>query len=335
MTLFRPIRLLALLALLFIVLAGGHARADTCDATMTDISFGAINPVAPSDAYASGTLTVTCTWTLLNLQPPLLLLPAVTVCVDLGAGSGRGGAPRYLANAGRRMAFNLYTDNSYGSASIWGGPAIPGTKGIPIQFAALLKLGSASQSFPIYAKIPASAMAGVGSTGGASTVYTSDFSGQGTVFFAFTGILTQPCTTGGSSTFSFQARATVANDCVINAGTLDFGTNSILNGTRRANASLNVKCTANNPYQISLNGGLHGSVGARRMKNAATGETVGYTLSSTQDGLPWGDGSGGTSIYGGVGNGAVQAVPLHGAVPAQRTPSPGNYSDTVTATLYF
>lgn len=328
-------RMLRLLALLFLLSSAAVARADTCEASMTDIDFGAVNPVAASDAYASGTLIVTCTWTLLNLQPPLLLLPAVTVCVDLGAGSGGGGIPRYLVNGGRRMGFNLYTDTSYANAAIWGGPAIPWTAGIPVQFAGLLKLGSVSRSFPIYARIPAAAMAGVGTTGGASTVYASNFSGAGTVFYAFSGIQTQPCTAGGSTTFSFQARATVANDCIISAGKLDFGSNSILSGTRRATSSLNVQCTANNPYQIALNGGLHGSVAGRRMKNAATGETVAYTLSSTQDGLPWGDGSAGTAIYGGVGSGAVQALPLYGAVPAQRSPSPGNYSDTVTATLYF
>ncbi len=328
-------RFAGLLALMFLLLGAGQARADSCDASMTDISFGTINPIAAADVYASGTLTVTCTWTLLNLQPPLLLLPAVTVCVNLGVGSGGGAAPRYLTNGSQRLAFNLYTSTTYSDAAVWGGPALPGTLPIPVQFAGLLKLGSVTQSFPIYGKIPASALNGVGTTGGASTVYSSSFAGHGTVNYAFTGILTQPCTSGGSSAFSFNVRATIANDCVINAGNLDFGTNSVLNGARRASSALSVQCTANNPYQIAFNGGQNGTVAARRMKNPATGETIAYSLSSAMDGPAWGDGTLGTLVYGGVGTGGVQAVPVYGSVPAQRTPSPGSYRDTVTATLYF
>lgn len=328
-------RLLGLAAFLLLLLGAGQARADTCEASMTDISFGAVNPIAEANVYASGTLTVTCTWTLLNLQPPLLLLPAATVCVNLGVGSGGGGTPRYLTNGSQRLAFNLYTDTSYADAAVWGGPAVPGTLPIPTQFAGLLKLGSVSRSFPIYARIAASALAGVGTTSDASTVYSSSFAGHGSVNFSFTGILTQPCTAGGSTAFSFNVRATIANDCVINAGNLDFGANSILNGERRASSALSVQCTANNPYQIAFNGGQNGTVAARRMVNPATGETVAYKLSSSMDGPAWGDGTLGTSVYGGVGSGRVQSVPVHGTVPAQRTPSPGSYRDTVTATLYF
>jgi len=37
----------------------------------------------------------------------------------------------------------------------------------------------------------------------------------------------------------------------------------------------------------------------------------------------------------GTGTGAVQSVPIFGSVPKQTTPSPGDYKDTVTATIYF
>ncbi len=330
------IRAVWILLVLALFAWAGQARADTCEATMTDINFGTVNLIAGGDVHANGILTVTCTWTLLSPNPPLLLLPAVTACVNLGVGSGGGGNPRFLLGAGgQRLAFDLYTNTSYTSAAVWGGPALPGTAPIPLQFAALLKLGSVSQSFPIYGRIPASALAGVGTTGGTSTTYTSSFSGHGTVSFAFTGNLTQPCTSGGSTAFSFNVQATVANDCVIHAASLDFGSNSVLTGTRRTSAALGVQCTANNPYQIVLNGGQNGSVAQRRMKNPATGETVAYTLSSSMDGPAWGDGSQGTVVFGGTGSGSLQSVPVHAAVPAQRTPSPGSYRDTVTATLYF
>lgn len=332
----RSARLARMLLLAIVLWLGAdQARADSCVASMTDISFGTLNPLAGADAYASGTLTVTCTWTVLNLTPPLLLLPAVTVCADLGAGSGGGGNPRYLDGPGGKLAFNLYTDTTYAAAAIWGGAGLPGTLGIPTQFGGLLKLGSVTRSFPVYGKIAAGALAAASTTAGSDAVYASSFAGHGVLHASFSGIQTQPCTAGASTGFGFQVRATVANNCVIQAGRLDFGSNSILGSARRTSGALGVQCTANHPYQISFNGGLHGSAGARRMKNAVTGETIAYSLSNSPDGVIWGDGSGGTATVGGVGSGAVQSVPVHGTVPAQRTPSPGVYGDTVTATLYF
>lgn len=330
-----PRRLAGCLLLLSCLLCVAEARADSCAASMTDLSFGAINPIAPADVHAGATLTVTCTWTLFNPQPPLFLLPSAAVCVNLGPGSGGGGTPRYLINGGQRLAFNLYVDTTYANAAVWGGPALPGTSTIATEFTGLAKLGSVSRSFPVYGRIAAGALSGVGTTGAADTVYSSSFEGHGTVSFAFSNVAMQPCGAGSSTAFSFKVQATIANDCVIRAGSLDFGASSVLRGARRASSSLSVQCTANNPYQIVLNGGEHGAVAARRMKNAATGETVDYMLSSTVDGPGWGDGSGGTVVYAGTGTGGVQSVPVHGIVPAQRTPSPGAYRDTVTATLYF
>ncbi len=71
------------------------------------------------------------------------------------------------------------------------------------------------------------------------------------------------------------------------------------------------------------------------MKNSLTGESLGYRISSTSDGPVWGDGSLGTGMVTGTGTGAVQSVPIFGSVPKQTTPSPGDYKDTVTATIYF
>lgn len=51
----------------------------------------------------------------------------------------------------------------------------------------------------------------------------------------------------------------------------------------------------------------------------------------------WGDGSGGTVVYTGTGTGtgATQSVMMHGLVPRQRAPTPGNYRDTITVQLTF
>jgi len=313
------------------------ARADSCGASMTDIVFTGVNPVAGSDYYASGTLTVTCTWTALTGTPPLLLFPNVAVCVYLGTGSGGGnGNPRYMTNGGMQLPFNLYVDNTYAAASIWGGNGLPASSAyITGTMTGLLALGTFSRSITVYGKIPGSALAGVKTAGNADTVYSASFAGFGSIAYAFYGLVSSPCTAGATASFGFTAKATVSNNCLISTGNLAFGSNSVLKAAVRSNAAMNVQCTANSAYQVSLGAGASGDVSARTMKNAATGETIGYTISSSLDGPAWGDGSRGTAVYTGTGNGGVQTITMYGRVPAQKTPTPGDYKDTVIATLVF
>jgi spore coat protein U-like protein len=328
-----------LLACCALLMACGSARADSCTASMSDVVFGQVSPVAGSDYYANGTLTVTCTWTLLgNLG--VLLLPNTSVCVNAGPGSGGTSVTaRAMLNGAARMPFNLYLDSTYAASSIWGTSAAAGTQPVSLQLGGLLALGSLSRTFTVYGRIPASALAGVPSSGGANTGYVADFAGHGTVQYAFYGLLVPPadCKSGASSTFSFKAQATVTNNCFINTQTLSFGaSNRVLTSAVRTAGALSVQCTANNPYLIALNGGtVSGNPAARQMRNTVTGEKIGYEISGTLDGPLWGDGSAGTSMVGGTGSGAVQTVRIYGRVPAQRTPSPGSYRDTVTATIYF
>jgi spore coat protein U-like protein len=312
------------------LLAATAARADNCVATMTDVDFGVVSPIAGSDVTASGTLTVTCYWTV-GTNP--LLLPAANVCVNLGVGPGGGtGAPRYLLNGSNRMAFNLYTDSSYTAAKIWGSTASTiGARPINGTLVGLLGLGGVTQSFTVYGKIPAASLVGVATVGNADTLYGASFAGHGTVQYGFGSV---PCTGGASAAFSFQARATAVNNCLISTSNLAFASGSPITD-QRISAPLSVACTANSTYQIALNGGVSNNPGARTMKNSVTGETIGYRISSTPDGAAWGDGTAGTTVYSGTGTGSAQNVMMHGIVPRQRAPTPGEYRDTVTVLLMF
>lgn len=322
--------LMMLFAAALWLLGAGAARADSCVATMTDVDFGTVSPIAGSDATASGTLTVRCDWALVT-NP--LLLPTANVCVNLGLGPGGGtGAPRYMSNGGNRLGFNLYTDNSYAAASIWGGTGSTiGAKPISGTLIGLLGLGYVTVSVTVYGKIPAASLVGVATVGNADTVYSASFAGHGTLQYGFSGV---PCTAGASSAFSFQARATATNNCLIGTSNLAFASGSPLTD-QRISAPLSVACTADSTYQISLNGGTSGNPGARTMKNSLTGETIGYRISSTVDGAAWGDGTAGTTVYSGTGTGTAQNVMMYGLVPRQRAPTPGDYRDTVTVLLMF
>jgi len=316
----------------------GASCADSCSGTMTDIVFANVSPISGADSYASGTLTVSCTWGLLTGIPPQLLFPNAAICVNLGAGTGGIQSQwRTMTGGTGRLPFNLYRDSSYAAAAVWGSPSTPSSPtGLNFNLSAgLLSLGTQSATFTIYGKIPGNALGGVGTVGNADTAFSSDFSGEAIINYSFWSLLSSPCTAGASATVPFRVRATVVNNCVINASNLSFGASSVLTGAVRANAALSVQCTANNAYRISLNCGMNGTVAARRMRNLTTGETVQYALSGTLDGPVWGDGSLGTSMVTGTGTGALQSVPIFGSVPKQTTPSPGDYKDTVTATIYF
>jgi spore coat protein U-like protein len=49
---------------------------------------------------------------------------------------------------------------------------------------------------------------------------------------------------------------------------------------------------------------------------------------------PWGNNTG-TNTVAGSGTGSGQALTVYGRVPAQTTPAPGTYSDSIIATLTY
>ena len=339
MTPFLPSLRAALRILLFfsVVWAGtGAARAEECTATMTDMVFTNVSPIAGIDVNTSGTLVVKCTFSLLTGIPPQLLFPNVTYCVFLGVGSGgTTGQYRAMVSGTAKLPYNLYTDTTYAPASVWGGGAMVNTSPVSGTITALLALGYITNTYTISGRIPGSALTNVASGGGGDAAYASSYSADATVSYAYYNSPKPPCTAGSSSTFSFQVRANVINDCVVNAGVLNFGPTKVLVQPVRALATLGVQCTANANYRISLNGGQNGTSAARRMKNSVTGEFIPYKISDTLDGVVWGDGANGTAPVTAVGTGSQQNLGIYGFVAPQKTPTPGDYRDTVTATIYF
>jgi spore coat protein U-like protein len=333
-------RLLVLLVLLFSVSA---ARADACTASINTLSFGNVSPITASDVFATASGSVTCNWTLLASTPPFLLLfPKAVVCVNIGIGSNSTvTTPRTLGNASARMDYNLYLDSSYSAAAIWGAPSVPSTPTpLTLVLAAtnLVTGGSIVQPFTVYGKIPAGAnLAAVPTVSNANTVYSSSFAGVANITYAFFNLIQPACTAGFSSSVSFQVQATAINDCTVSATSVNFGPRNVLVSAARATGALTVRCVNNDAYQIALSGGtVAGNVAARRMKPLAGGaERISYQLSASLDGPVWGDGTAGTTVYSGTGTGSAVDITVYGMLPAQTTPTPGDYSDTVTATVYF
>lgn len=311
-----------LAALLFLV--GQTAHAQTCSAAITAINFGNVNPINGAAVSVSSSINVSCMWTLISLAPN------AQVCLNLNAAT-----PLSMTNGSNGMQYGLYQDAADSIA--WGSTAA-GTTPISVTLAKPLLGTTASQTVSFYGLIAANQQV-VPTASDNSTVYSQAFSGAQTTLNYQYYLLAPPgcpAITTPATAFPFTASATVINDCLINANNLSFGTASLLTNGISATTSISVTCTNNDAYRIALNGGGSANVSARSMARQGGGGAISYQLYlDAAHSTSWGDGTAGTSMYTGTGSGNIQTATVYGRVSAQTTPAPGNYSDTITATIAF
>jgi spore coat protein U-like protein len=154
------------------------------------------------------------------------------------------------------------------------------------------------------------------------------------------GILAGLALAGGSAsatttTNTFGVTLLITANCVINStATLDLGSSGVINTNHDANAPLHIQCTNTTPYTIGLDKGTTtGATIAQRLL-ANGGATVNYNLfQSAAYATVWSDTGGG--LVSSTGTGADQTFTIYGRVPAQNTPAPGTYTDTVTVTVTY
>jgi spore coat protein U-like protein len=292
---------------------------------MTNVDFGTYSPISNAAQNTTATMTLTCTFGVLS---PLY----ANACVSLGPGStSTSTATRTMGAGANRLGYQLGTTASF--ASTWG----TGSQAITTRVGRPLLGGTANTTVSIQAQILA-AQPTVPVGGNANTAYREEHTAANATFvYGFSNATTATCSSLTSSgTFTFSALATVAKNCTISADPLVFPAGSVLTTARTANTNIRVTCTNQNAYQISLNGSSSGTVGARRMQRTGGSEAINYQL--YQDAAysqAWGDGTSGTTQASGTGTGVQSALTVYGRVPTQNTPSPGTYTDTITATVTF
>lgn len=139
-----------------------------------------------------------------------------------------------------------------------------------------------------------------------------------------------------TATTTFSVQAVIQAECLINSATsLDFGTTGVLAANVDASSTITVQCTNTTPYNIGLDVGLGAgaTVATRKLTNG--GATINYSLySDAPRTTVWGT-TIATDTVAGTGNGAAQAVTVYGRIPAQTTPAPGTYTDTITVTVTY
>lgn len=297
-------------------------NAQSCSLSITPMVFGDINVTANAQVNVTATATVSCTGT--------ALLP-VGVCIELGPGTGGGtnAANRLMTNGANQLRYGLFSDAA--AASPWGSGAWPAGAASAVGFnMALSAGGSGSRSVTIYGRVYG------GQSTAAPLAYGSTLSGiDARIRYGLLSFLLGCDLLTVTQATSFNVTANVPATCRITTSDLNFGPAGVLAAPLDAMTTLSPTCTNGTAYQIGLNGGLSGASDPtlRRMTKGA--EAILYGLyRNTARTQPFGE-TLGTDTLAGIGSGSAQTTTVYGRVPAQPTPSPGTYADTITATVTY
>jgi hypothetical protein len=100
-------------------------------------------------------------------------------------------------------------------------------------------------------------------------------------------------------------------------------------------STVQVQCTNTTPYNIGLNAGTGAGATVAVRKMTSGGATINYSL-YTDNGRTtvWGN-TVGTDTVSATSSGASQSYTVFGRVPAQTTPAPATYTDTITVTVTY
>lgn len=291
------------------------AQAQSCDATISNVSFGAFDVTAGTAVDTTANVAINCTG--------VPLLP-VRVCINLGQGSGGTDVTNRLMVSGpQSLRFSLFQDAA--RSTVWGTGSAAVSVDVPIGLG-----GSGSASATIYGRIYSSQpTAPAGS-------YISTFTGNDAMIdYGLLSILLNCTILVTTKTTTFNATATVSPTCRVTANNLNFGTTGVLATTTDGTTSLAPVCTNGTTYQIGLDGGLSGATDPTQRNMTKGAETILYGLyRDAARSQPFGN-TIGVNSQPGTGTGLAQSVPVYGRIPAQTTPTPGTYTDTVVVTVTY
>ncbi len=292
------------------------ARAQaTCGVTISNMNFGNVDVLSGSNEDVTADITYNCSG---ESSEPIL------ICIHLGSGSGgaTGDGARLMSSGGDQLSYQLYRGPD--RTVIWGssGSGYPPKPIIVPPFS-----GTTSGPAVIYGRV-----FGNQSTA-APASYVSMFSDVDVRYRETTDTSCNDPSGTAAASPSFTVQATVPKDCLVTTEPVSFGSEGVLNRSLDATGAVNVTCTTATEYAIRLNGGnADAAPEAREMRKGAEAIIYGLYKSATRDD-PWGDAEGATVTS--SGNGTLQRHVVHGRVPPQATPSPGDYTDIVVVTVDY
>ena len=297
------------------------ATAQVCNFAISNFNFGNINIGPGGTAPTTGTLTATCSG---------IAGRTITICPNIGDGTGgsNSGSPRLLKNGTSSIPYNFLQSNG----QVWGSYVWPYAPKPPIFSLTLNSTGSASFTQPIQAVI-------AGSIATAPTgLYSSTYSTFHTLLdYGYN--TTQNCNTisARATQASFTVQAQNTPTCNVAVTAMNFGTISGLTTAQITSNQIALTCTNGASYTVALNNGANGGTSPVLRYMAAPGVTQKLSYGVFKDaahGQPWGS-TIGTDTQSGTGNGVAQNYAAYAFMPAQGSPNPGTYSDTVIVTVNY
>ena len=320
-------------ALLWMLPAAGAWAQVTCNITATpSVSFGEYGSVNGNSNSAP------VSWSCNNTSNKTAF---VTLCINIGAGSGGVTATSRLLSDGKghTLGFQLYKASNLSSP--WGGGTGANSAWTRQQASLRIDKDSSNSAFlTVYGSIPSGQTVNV-----PAGTYTSSFNASNMVYSYNTGgsgneSYPASCDSGGTLAvavpFTFTSTATVGPNCSVLADSLIFSTPAdFLTASIDGTTQVHVTCAAGIPYQIGLDNGLNFSA-TRRMAGGSSSGYVGYELyKDSNRSLRWGNTPGTDTLTGSPGTGNSQTYTVYGQVPVQSTPSPDKYSDTITVKVTY
>ncbi|HUP47505.1 MAG TPA: spore coat U domain-containing protein [Thermoanaerobaculia bacterium] len=270
----------------------------------TDIAFGIYSVFGTGSLTGTSTYTIRCT-------------PNTEGVITLTTGANASNYfPRYMANAGFLLAYNLYDDAA--NTNVLG----DGTGGTTTRVVFNGQPGSINFTDTIYAAAPQGSDVGPGTYTDTVTAVLSWDNGAGT------------------DSRTFMVTTVVQAECTVSTVPVAFGNYdpvaahaaSPLDGT----GSINVYCTPGTVATVSLGDGLYFAAGSRRMSGPPTSflnyqlyrEATRTSIWSTSPNTVSGTS---TSRFTPIGGGLV----VYGRVPAGQDAIIGMHNDTVQATVNY
>ena len=222
-----------LIVLLLLALASAlHAQNIDCSATMTNVSFGSVNPLS-SQTDANATLNWTCSNSANATR-------YATVCFSIGDGAqGQGNAnPRLMQDAaGDDLFFQLFQNASH--TTVWGSTFFGINTPVMVNVT-IARRSSTQGSATMYGRVVA------GQTSAVPGAYQDSFAGNHTAITVNESNSSPPgsCSTSIIDQFPFTVTATVTSQCSVSASTLDFGSVGLLLANTDGTSSVSVQCAS-------------------------------------------------------------------------------------------
>ena len=307
----------ALAAFALLTLGAGAARAQSCAASFSSLSFGSnIDILAGVAIDSAGGFYISCSG--FGAGAPR----RVVVCVGFGAGNNSTSAPRYLASDANRLAYDIYSDAA--RTTRWN--ATPS-----LEPAFVLTAASPSVTAPYYGRIVAGQRA-------RPVGHYVDTIAPDIRIRVLNDLEPQPSCASVNTPLQaapFRVSATITPNCALSATNMVFPAKDAFVSNTDAQGAVYVICTTNAPYWIALDGGTSKAASpvARRMTLGNSSILYGLYQDAARA-RPWGS-SQYIDTVAGTGGATVAAFPVYGRIPPQASPPPGTYTDLVTVTVNF